>query len=266
MTKNELGIRVSGMDSIRQISPFYQSESRQNLKKGIEWKPFSINSNRIYNDSANIKFEVYEYSKNGQQNLIGEVEYSLINLLNQMGKLFKVMKNGLIVGELKMIDVKRVPRHTFLNYIMTGAQISLMICMDFTNSNMDPRNPESLHYIGDHKKENDYIHALRQVAGILQYFDTDNRIPLYGFGSKLPPYHNVVSHCFALNQNYFDPEVVGLEEAIESTVELFLYSNLSALAYRRMVSELKFHGPSIFSEFVRMAAEIADSEEVTIEK
>ena len=52
------------------------------------------------------------------------------------------------------------------------------------------------------------------VGGILQYYDNDNKYPVYGFGAKLPPYHNIVSHCFALNGNFFDPEVAGLEEVI----------------------------------------------------
>jgi len=31
----------------------------------------------------------------------------------------------------------------------------------------------------------------------------------------MPPYFNVVSNCFSLNGNYFDPEVAGLEEVIK---------------------------------------------------
>lgn len=43
----------------------------------------------------------------------------------------------------------------------------------------------------------------------MQYFDFDNKIPLYGFGAKLPPYHNIVSNCFAINGNYFNPCIGG---------------------------------------------------------
>jgi len=62
------------------------------------------------------------------------------------------------------------------------------------------------------------LKALKGIGNILQHYDSDNRIPLYGFGAKMPPYYNVVSNCFSLNGNYFDPEVVGLEEVIKGTL------------------------------------------------
>jgi hypothetical protein len=39
----------------------------------------------------------------------------------------------------------------------------------------------------------------------------DSYIPVYGFGAKLPPYYNSVSHLFALNGNMFKPEIDGVE-------------------------------------------------------
>ena len=36
-----------------------------------------------------------------------------------------------------------------------------------------------------------------------------------GFGAKLPPLHNIVSHCFSLKGDYFDPEIQYLENIIE---------------------------------------------------
>jgi len=62
------------------------------------------------------------------------------------------------------------------------------------------------------------LQALKSIGGILQHYDSDKRIPLFGFGAKLPPHHNVVSHCFSLNNNFFDPEVDGLTEVIESII------------------------------------------------
>jgi hypothetical protein len=65
-------------------------------------------------------------------------------------------------------------------------------------------------------QDNEYLQALKSIGGILQYYDSDNKIPLYGFGAKMPPYFNTVSNCFSLNGNYFDPEVYGLDEVIKS--------------------------------------------------
>jgi len=88
---------------------------------------------------------------------------------------------------------------------------------------------------------------LKSIGGILQHYDSDNRIPLYGFGAKMPPYYNVVSNCFSLNGNYFDPEVVGLEEVIK--------------VYKEALTKYKFHGPTIFSDLLTMATDYVRSEQ-----
>lgn len=51
--------------------------------------------------------------------------------------------------------------------------------------------------------------AIKEIVGMLQYFDYYNQIALYGFGAKLPPYYKSVGQCFALNGNYFQPLIVG---------------------------------------------------------
>lgn len=65
-------------------------------------------------------------------------------------------------------------------------------------------------------EKNEYLQALQNIGNILRHYDSDQRIPVYGFGAKLPPQYNVVSHCFSLNNNYFDPEIEGLDQVIES--------------------------------------------------
>lgn len=66
--------------------------------------------------------------------------------------------------------------------------------------------------------DNEYLQALKTIGSILQYYDSDKRIPLFGFGAKLPPNFDVVSHCFSLNKDFFDPEVDGIDEVVESKV------------------------------------------------
>ena len=95
---------------------------------------------------------------------------------------------------------------SFLDYVHSGCQISLIIAIDFTMSNGNPNDLESLHYF-DPQNPNEYMQAIKAVGEILQYYDSDKKIPVYGFGAKLPPYHDIVSQCFALNGNIFDPEV-----------------------------------------------------------
>ena len=53
---------------------------------------------------------------------------------------------------------------TVEDYIESGTQINLVTAIDFTESNRDPKMPNSLHYIGDKNKENDYQQAIRSVG------------------------------------------------------------------------------------------------------
>ncbi len=58
--------------------------------------------------------------------------------------------------------------------------------------------------------ENPYQAAIRKTLKFLDYYDTDGFIPFFGYGAKLPPFKNSVSHCFAVNGNIFKPEVRGI--------------------------------------------------------
>ena len=101
---------------------------------------------------------------------------------------------------------KKIIRDSFISYIVGGAQLRLLIAIDFTNSNSQKNR--SLHEI-DKTGFNPYINAIKEIGGVLQYFCIENQIALYGFGAKLPPYYKSVSQCFALNGNYFNPIVEG---------------------------------------------------------
>lgn len=72
-----------------------------------------------------------------------------------------------------------------------GMEVSLLVGVDFTRSNGSPLEEASLHYLGS--GTNDYITAVRAVGGILEYYDTDKKYPVFGFGGKLPPTHSVIS-------------------------------------------------------------------------
>lgn len=63
-------------------------------------------------------------------------------------------------------------RSTFLDYIFGGCEIGLTVAVDFTGSNGDPKKSSSLHYTGDLSR-NDYLHAIKSVGNILQYYDSD---------------------------------------------------------------------------------------------
>ena len=106
---------------------------------------------------------------------------------------------------VKMLKYELKPRISFMDYIFGGCQIALTVAIDYTGSNGDQSNPRSLH---SHSANNQYLPALRAVCDILQYYDSDKLIPMYGFGAKLP--NSSVMHSFAVNGDAYKPEVFGL--------------------------------------------------------
>ena len=128
-------------------------------------------------------------------------------------------------GVVRATQCERVDPHTFLDYILNGLEMSLIIAVDFTGSNGDASSPSSLHYIDlrnfIHKmtlnvEKNQYLQAITSVGQILENYDSDKKFSLLGFGALVPNYMPEVSPCFAVNGNIFNPEVNTLQGVLES--------------------------------------------------
>jgi hypothetical protein len=105
-------------------------------------------------------------------------------------------------GSLELNSFQIIKRPTFVDYLKGGLQLNMMVAIDFTGSNGHPKYPNSLHYMNPNAP-NQYQLAIHAIAGILMNYDSDKRIPAFGFGAttnfggiKMP-----VSHCFALSGN-----------------------------------------------------------------
>lgn len=95
--------------------------------------------------------------------------------------------------------------HPFLDFIYSGLDITLLVAIDFTQSNEMPNEPSSLHYFDE--KSNQYLQAISQVVKILENYSSDKSYPVLGFGARMPWVLNETSHCFALNGDIFHPKV-----------------------------------------------------------
>lgn len=91
--------------------------------------------------------------------------------------------------------------------------MSLMVAVDFTASNQNPSNPNSLHYINPNGAPNEYESAIAAVGSILANYDGDKLFPTYGYGG-VPNWQGQLSHCFALTGNESAPAVMGLDGII----------------------------------------------------
>jgi hypothetical protein len=138
-------------------------------------------------------------------------------------------------------------RHSFLEYIFGGCQIGLSVAIDYTLSNGNPASPSSLHYLDMNK--NEYLKAIKSVGNILQYYDSDKQIPVFGFGAAIPPYSQKANHCFAVNGNIFDPEVDGIDGVVN--------------AYTHSINQVNLYGPTNFSPILELVNKYTEDMRVT---
>ena len=95
----------------------------------------------------------------------------------------------------------------FVDYISGGTEVNLMVAMDFSSKNGNPREPESLHHFHKQGRElNDYEKALTAVGSIVGRYDSDQLFPVLGFGAKIPP-NPKINHCFQVGS---EPELKGV--------------------------------------------------------
>jgi uncharacterized protein YegL len=117
--------------------------------------------------------------------------------------------------------------------------LNVVVAIDFTGSNGDPRVPGALHYI-DPNSMNDYEKAINAIVSILAKYDSDQQFPVVGFGAK---YGGVVRHCFQCGPTEQVHGVAGVLQAYESVFK----------------SGLIMSGPTVFTEVIEMAAARAQS-------
>ncbi len=114
--------------------------------------------------------------------------------------------------------------------------MSLIVAIDFTGSNGDPRIPGTLHHIDTSNRGilNQYQQAILAVGSVLEYYDADKKYPVFGFGARirLPDgQFSPVQHCFPiwpqqpLGQDPQNPlrEVLGVSGILDvSDMKYFL--------------------------------------------
>ena len=66
-----------------------------------------------------------------------------------------------------------------MGYLKDGWNIQVTMAIDYTASNRPWNQPDSLHYISG---TNQYLEAISQVGSILECYDSDKKIPVFGFG------------------------------------------------------------------------------------
>ena len=214
----------------------------------FKFRKFEIGAFQLIRDEmkSKVKLDTFEYKKSGNHKLVGSSIFLISNLFDDDAclEIFNSAKEK--TGLYHVAIAKFEERDSFLDYIFSGLEVDLMVGIDFTLSNGEIHNKESLHYFDPN--ENQYLQAIKTVGKILEAYDTNKKISLIGFGASImDAMPDRPSHCFALNGNIFDPEVYGLVGIIES--------------YKRCLEFIKLSGPTKFHHLLQSLNELVEFEQ-----
>ncbi|PSN50087.1 Copine-8 [Blattella germanica] len=218
------------------------------------WQKMTIPVRTLCNGDydRNIKVVCYDHESSGDHKLIGEFYMTLRQLTQGPGpsnvfqcihpekkkKKSSYTHSGLIT--LSSIEVRQI--YSFMDYMKGGTQLHCSIAIDFTGSNGNPTQPNSLHFISN--VPNAYEQAIQAVGGIIQDYDTDKLFPVLGFGARIPP-DGQVSHEFFVNMNPTNPYCAGVPGVLD--------------AYRNCIRLVQLYGPTNFSPVIHHVARFARS-------
>ncbi|KAL7568731.1 hypothetical protein ACA910_021724 [Epithemia clementina (nom. ined.)] len=239
----------------------FRSETVKN-NLNPDWQPATIELSKLCGGDldAPIKISVFDYESKGGHVTMGSFETTVNGLIqgSQTKHEFPLTQKGKNVGSILVVQASvsgvsqdisepmsktaiveqpNTGDYNFVDYVSGGCELNVMIAIDFTGSNGDPRIPGTLHYL--HREEpmvrNDYEKAIASIVSILSKYDSDQMYPVVGFGAK---YGGVVRHCFQCGP---DAEVRGVEGVLE--------------AYHKTFSSgLIMSGPTVFTEVIETAA------------
>ena len=195
--------------------PIYKSQEYNfELNKEIHTPFINIDSDILCNDNNMDIF--FELSINPKKYL-GFCKFTLNKLKSnlkedELENLKIESKEYGLLGNLK-IHYNAKEKISLDKFIKKG-KINLEIAIDYTSSNGLPNNKSSLHYKYG-KEQNDYDKAIKSCGDIIAYYDSDQLFPVYGFGGIPKGNKKEVNHCFNINFNENDANIIGVDNIIK---------------------------------------------------
>ena len=164
---------------------------------------------------------------------------SFIEQNNRVYLTLNINKNDYYIYNRSQI----LQQYSFVDYLKNGVQLGLSIGIDFTSSNGQINEPNSLHSLVS-GTYNDYEQAISSCGLILAFYDYDQLFPAYGFGAIINnnPKPNM---CFNINFND-DPNIYTIDNVIKE--------------YRNCLKKIIFAGPTEFCPMIRKEIETIRNE------
>ena len=187
-------------------------------------------------DLCNSKNEMILIELHSNELIEGYSHFSIDKLENLNTNEFiltKDLNSSEIIGKI-IINYNSQSKKTFMEYLKEGLNLNLNIAIDYTLSNEEPNNPNSLHYLYGNEP-NDYEKAIFSCGTIVGYYDRDQIFPCYGFGG-IPKGQKNVSHCFNIN--------------FKESPDIYLIDNVIK-AYKESFNKITLYGPTYFAPIIK---------------
>lgn len=214
------------------------------------WIPVKIPMGVLCNGDIDrpLRVEIFDYDENSSHDTMGIVETSVRGMITSNGSALPVIetakkgKKGYTNSGTLTCSQCVIEEHpSFSDFIVGGCELSLIVAIDFTGSNGDPKMPQSLHYVDTTGvAKNQYQEAILSVGTIVEAYDTDKKFPVYGFGARCRQpngEYSQVQHCFPVFGGGF--EVDGVSGILQ--------------AYQAGVQNVMFSGPTLFAPLITNA-------------
>lgn len=182
-----------------------------------------------------ITVSVLDHHENKNPVEIGSTKITFLRMLQVQGERIDLI-NGQRrkTGQIQFMNVSIEKKIGFFKYFSLGLRFKLITAIDFTASNGNFTDPNSLHFTGSNEK-NQYEQTISAFGSILCPYDSDQKFPVFGFGGIV---NGKINHCFPLTFSD-DPQVSGLDGILNT--------------YRDSIKNIQFSSPTLFNSVIKSA-------------
>eukprot|EP00347_Sterkiella_histriomuscorum_P013503 403364469 len=206
------------------IQKVYHSDIADDTLNPV-YSPFKITGQQLCNSDRNLPLIFDFYSRVGIDNVyLGSCSITVNEMIDRKEFTLKNRYTNSDAGVMSIYTFKLTEKPSFIEYLKSGWQIGMQIGIDFTDSNGDQTEEESLHIL---TQFNQYEQAISSICSRMQYYDEKQQFPVFGFGA-VPTFMNQTtrSDCFPLNGQESQPEINGVHNILR--------------IYRENLSQIKF--------------------------
>lgn len=217
-----------------------------------KWEPVSLKYSEFCscNPESLIKIECFDYDTPTKSDYIGLCIFHAREFVTGASfQLRNPQKSNQLTGKILVKRSEIIEEASFLDYLSNGLKINMSLAIDFTASNGLPMHNNSLHHFSE-VKESEYAQAIRLLGDVLSKYDSDNQIPVFGFGGIPTWMSTSVKHEFSLTKDETNPCVADFEQAIS--------------LYKSILPEIELKGPTLFAPIIRRQLSMFEEKSYTI--